>query len=45
MVCTILPENAKIQRIAETATLDGPAFPRAEIEQLRRDISWPDGST
>lgn len=43
VVGIIMLENAaKIQMLTEAVTLDGPEFPRADIEQLRHDISRPD---
>jgi len=43
VVGTIMLENAaRIQMITEAVTLDGPQFPRADIEQLKHDISRPD---
>jgi L-fuculose-phosphate aldolase len=43
VVGTIMLENAaKIQVLTEAVTMDGPQFPRADIEKLRHDISRVD---
>jgi L-fuculose-phosphate aldolase len=43
VVGTIMLENAaRVQMITEAVTQDGPQFPRADIEQLKHDISRPD---